>query len=387
MKVTFLLNLDLEHKAGLYNAIHNRMRIQQKQFDSVFYNIITIDSKPLMLLKKIFKKKNIHNNIEPNETIIDGITYINIYYKNSISGKIFDYLRIDYFKYRKIINTIKDSIKDSDMIIAHFGYPHGRIAYYIDRIFNINYIVYYHGSDIHTFTTKNEKNRIIMFETMNKAKANIFVSNSLMKQVINMGYSKENLYSSCNGIDTNIFNMIDIRNKSSTRTVGFIGNLETIKRAEFLPEIFKNIKDKFDDVQFVVIGDGSLRKQMELKCSEYKLSVNFTGRLSQDKIVQLLNLMDILVLPSRKEAWGCVILEANACGVYCIGTDTGGIGESVGQYGILVENNDNIIVNDISKYAIEIMEKSIDRYKLSNRAKQFSWLNICEKEYELINNL
>lgn len=387
MKVIFLLNLDLEHKAGLYNAIHNRMKVQKEQFDSIFYNIITIDSKPLALLKKIFKKKKIYTYDGCDVVTIDGIRYINLYYKNSIVGKIFDHLKIDYFKYRKIINIIKENIEDYDMIIAHFGYPHGRIAYYINKIFNMDYIVYYHGSDIHTFTMKNDKNKIIMFEVMNKAKVNIFVSNSLKEQVIKMGYSKENLYSSCNGIDVNTFYITDIRKKVNTKTVGFIGNLENIKRAEFLPEIFKNIKDKVDDIEFIVIGDGSLRKEIELKCSEYKLPVNFTGRIRQDEIAQLLNSMDIILLPSRKEAWGCVVLEANACGVYCIGADTGGIRESIGEYGILVENNDNTIVDNISNAVKHVFTGNIDIYRLNSRAKKFSWSKVCENEYELINNL
>lgn len=385
MKVIFLLNLDLEHKAGLYNAIHNRMKIQKEQFDSIFYNIVIIDSKFLALLKKVFKKKKIYKYDGNDMITIDGVNYINLYYKNSIFGKIFDYFKMDYFKYRSIIKIIKKDIKNIEMIVAHFGYPQGRIAYYINKLFKVNYTVYYHGSDIHTFATKNSRNKTIIFEVMKNAKINIFVSKALMTQVVKLGYKYNNIVDSCNGIDIDIFKYKkNMKQENYKKSIGFIGNLEPMKRAEFLPEIFKRVKEGYQNVEFVVIGDGSLRQYIEKKFNEYNLPVNFTGRINHLEVARHLNTFDILILPSRKEAWGCVLIEANACGVYNIGTDVGGIPEAIGEFGEIVENEDTTIVKNISELVIKNLNKHIEKSKLIDRTSKYSWNYICEKENKYI---
>ena len=384
MKIVFLLNLDLNVRAGLFHSIHNRMKINKNQFQCEFYNVIIVDSLPLKLVKKIIGKRIYPNYITSPYVDIDDIRYKNIYYKNSLTNKVLDLLNLDYLKYRKIIRKIRLSVNSSDLIVSHWGYPHGRIAYYAKRYFNKEYIVYYHGSDIHTIDSNNEKNKKIMFEIMNNAKENIFVSKALMNKVKQLGYLNNNISYTGNGIDTNIFKLDENKAKRKGKIVGFVGNLEKIKRAEYLPDIFNLIFNDNKDVSFVIIGDGSLKDDVKSRCNDYKLPVKFTGRIEPYKVCEYMNAMDVIVLPSRNESWGCVLLEANACEVYAVATNTGGIPEVVGVYGTIVENNDDTVVIDISNAVKEVLNKNFDMTIVSNRARSFTWEKICNKEYEII---
>lgn len=384
MKVIFLLNLDLNVKSGLFNAIHNRMKINNKQYDCSFYNVAIVDSKPMFILKKIFGKKVYPNYLSNNYEVIDDITYNNIIYKICLRDKIYEKLNLECLTYKRIIKKI-NNIKSCDLIIAHWGYPHGRIAYYINKMFKKKFVVYYHGSDIHTYTSNNLENKKKIFEVMRLAELNIFIGQALMKYVMEIGYDLNNCIFTQNGIDDTIFKYKN--NKKRDKIIGFVGNLESIKRAEFLPKIFKQIRNKDKETKFVVIGDGDLRSKIESECKLNEIPVKFTGRIGAEEVSNYMNQFNSLILPSRNESWGCVLLEANSCGAYCIASNAGGISEVIGEYGSLVENEDNTIVDSMSNLAIEYLNKDIDRQFLSERTNKYTWKCICEKEYISISKI
>lgn len=384
MKVIFLLNLDMKIKSGLFHAIHNRMKINNNQFSCKFYNVIIVDSKPLAMLKKIMGKSSYINYISEYKTEIDGVEYINIQYKNTILGKILEKLKFEHIQYRNIIRKLSESINEADKVVAHWGYPHGRIAYFIKKTYKKKYVVYYHGSDINCFTRDDLRKREKILQTMKYADNNIFIGKPLMEKVINMGYKKNNLTYTENGVNDDIFNLKNIKNQRN-KYVGFVGNVEGIKRAEFLPDIFKKIYQMDDEVRFFIIGEGTLKHYIEQRCCDEKIPVKFLGRLDSINVAKYMNKFSIVLLPSRYESWGSVILEANACGAYVVASNTGGIPYVVGEYGTLVDNCDETIVEQSAYEVINALNKNIDRLQLAERAAYFKWNKICEREYEFIN--
>lgn len=381
MKIIYILNLDLEHKAGLYNAIHNRSLIFDKDIDGLYYNIITVDSFIVKLLKKIKGNKKIYEYKGEKEVIIDGIKYTNLLYKNSLFSKFMDKFFNDNYKFRNILHIMSKEAHDVNHIIAHFGYPHGRIAFYLANQCNKKYSVYYHGSDIHTYPYQSEKNKKYLLEVLKNADKNIFVSKGLMDEVRNIGYEGKNMFTTTNGIDTNIFYLdTALKIQSIKKTIGFVGNLERMKGADMLPDIFKCVQKRYKDVAFIVIGDGTLYDSINSRCKQLNLQVNFTGRINQKKIAEYMNQMDILILPSKKEAFGCVILEANACGAYCIGSNVGGIKEAIGDRGEVVNFCEDGYDEKFGEVILENLNQTFCREVISYKAQKYSWVNICRNE-------
>ncbi|WP_277036607.1 glycosyltransferase family 4 protein [Turicimonas muris] len=94
-----------------------------------------------------------------------------------------------------------------------------------------------------------------------------------------------------------------------------------------------------EDIQFLFLGDGPEREALLEEANGLK-NVEFLGR--QENMGDWFALSDCLVLPSRMEGLGSVLLEAMKAQVPVIGTNVGGIPEIVknNETGILIPNED-----------------------------------------------
>ncbi len=120
--------------------------------------------------------------------------------------------------------------------------------------------------------------------------------------------------------------------------VGTIANLYPTKGIKFLVEAAEHFKND-NRVIFVVIGDGSERKNLELQVTSYKLQKKFffLGQLADAH--KFLPAFDIFVLPSVKEGFPFALIEAMAAKVPAIATRVGAVPEIIdnGKNGFIVE--------------------------------------------------
>ncbi len=165
------------------------------------------------------------------------------------------------------------------------------------------------------------------------------------------------------------------------KVVGYVGNLKYVKRADKFSEIFENIALK-QEVEFLVVGDGELREYVEKECQKRNLNVKFVGRVSQDKVSYYMNAMDVMILPSRNEGFGAVVIEAQACGVPVVGSSNGGIPEAIGDGGIAVEEGENF-EKRFAEAVINLLENPIDSNCIREKALEYSWENIVKKEVKV----
>lgn len=299
-------------------------------------------------------------------------------------------LENDKDRFVEFFDACKSDIEECDMVSCHWGYPHGRIAYWINKDFKKPYIVTYHGSDVHTMPFENEYIKTKVLQIMENAKQNIFVSKKLMDTARELGYTGDNCTASRNGVNTKNFYIISDTEKNSIKekynisgkNVGFVGAINKIKRADKFAEIFDKIKqlDSNNEYTFTVVGDGHLRAQVEKECNEKGLKVVFTGNQDVDMVRNLMNTMDVMIIPSRREGFGCVITEANACGVSVVGSDAGGIPEAIGIDENIVADGEYFETR-IAKRVVEVANSENDRESISkNTLENFSWDKIAEDE-------
>jgi glycosyltransferase involved in cell wall biosynthesis len=104
--------------------------------------------------------------------------------------------------------------------------------------------------------------------------------------------------------------------------IGHIGSFSIQKNHKFIVEIFKEINNRIPESELILIGDGSLRSQIEQDVVNMKLekSVNFLGVRSD--IPQLLSRMDLFLMPSFHEGLPLTLIEAQAAGLNCLITDS-----------------------------------------------------------------
>lgn len=129
----------------------------------------------------------------------------------------------------------------------------------------------------------------------------------------------------------------------------------------------------------MMVGEGPEKEKAEILCEELGISdkVIFFG--NSNDIDKILCYTDLFLLPSETESFGLAALEAMACGVPVISSNSGGLPE-VNFNGISGYLSDVGDVDDMAKNALAILEddEELSKFKQNalNVAKQFDILNI-----------
>ncbi|MGZ4314884.1 MAG: glycosyltransferase family 4 protein, partial [Gaiellaceae bacterium] len=116
--------------------------------------------------------------------------------------------------------------------------------------------------------------------------------------------------------------------------VGGIGRLDRQKGWDVFCGAARLLAPELPDAVFVVLGEGRERESLAaVPGSEH---VRFLGH--RERAASYLSAFDMLVVPSRYEAFGLVALEAMLAGIPVIGSRVGGLPEVLGDCGVLVES-------------------------------------------------
>lgn len=182
-----------------------------------------------------------------------------------------------------------------------------------------------------------------------------------------------------NYIDISRFKPIKVNKYENS--ICFVGRLEKQKN---LLELLKSLINL--PFNLTIIGNGSLKAELEKFAFKNNLSVNFSGIVSNEDLPEILNRHEIFILPSLYEGMPKSLLEAMACGLPVIGTDVEGINEIIidGVDGVLCRTDRTSIRNAI----ITLMKNKELRLKLSRNARrkiveEHSLKKIINKEIEL----
>ena len=156
--------------------------------------------------------------------------------------------------------------------------------------------------------------------------------------------------------------------------VGMIARMNSASKnhAMFLRAAAR-IRNKVRNVEFILIGDGPLRLQLEHKAEELGVSGSVTFLGERQDIPALLASLDVSVLPSFSESLSNAILESMAAGVPVVATRVGGHAELLSpDRGILVApGNENALANAIELLLSDAMLRS----RLSSNARKFAEAN------------
>lgn len=115
-------------------------------------------------------------------------------------------------------------------------------------------------------------------------------------------------------------------------TIGCIGSFWPLKDQITLLKATKIlVDDGFNDIKVKMIGKGVTLSLCQQYVSDHKLEdyVDFIDKLPHNQLVHFYNTLDLFVLPSYHEAFGCVYTEAYACGVPFIAVEGQGIAELI----------------------------------------------------------
>lgn len=170
--------------------------------------------------------------------------------------------------------------------------------------------------------------------------------------------------------------------------IGTVGRLSPEKDIPNFLQCASLLASEFQNLTFVIVGDGPEKKALEKLTSELGLTdrVQFTGFLQEMNSVY--QLLDVLVISSRTEGIPLVMLEAMKHSIPVVATDVGGIGEVIenGKDGFVVSpGNPYELAKHIRLLITEtaLLQKlsSGARAKIENEFDRAIWIKQIEKIY------
>ena len=145
-----------------------------------------------------------------------------------------------------------------------------------------------------------------------------------------------------------------------TREKGIFDLLDATRRA---------VRDR-PNLTVTIIGDGLALSEAKSFTNDHRLNDNlrFLGRLSHEEIALECNRHISGLVPSRwQEPFGITALELAACGLWVIGTRSGGLPEAIGAMGEIYEIGDNA---DLAKRMISSFDAGEELTKFNAKQRQ-----------------
>ena len=392
MKVAVISSGNPHNLKGVMNFVWEKVRrlSQLEGIDVDYYIVRTTSSYLNSILLRIFKKgSQVSSAIRINQENINGLNINYLWFTRTILDQfVLKFVNRSPIPQR-VLRRFEKTFEKYDILVSHTPDTH-IIGLHNHQKSGKPYITTWHGSDINVLPYEDRKILPLLKNYIENASVNYFVSKYLLEKsnYITPKGNKAVYYTgpseSFRRFSEDERASIRARhNCSDKKVVAFVGSIIPVKNVEVLPGIFSRTKQAYtENIEFWVIGIGhkedELINQLNLNDVPYKMF----GNINPVQMPELMNCIDVLVLPSKNEGLGLVLLEAIKCGAYAVGSNIGGIPEVAGKENVF--DLDENFADNISSRIVYLLTHP--EYKQSYDSV-FSWKNSILSEVEVYKSI
>jgi len=288
----------------------------------------------------------------------------NLFYHEVTVSKypLFDFPPYELALASRLVDVVR--FEKLDVLHVHYAIPHASAAFMAKQILatygiSIPVVTTLHGTDI-TLVGNDRTYKPVVEFSINKSDGVTAVSEHLKKDTYRFFDIQKDIRVITNFIDLSRFSLKpkDHFKKAiapeGEKILVHTSNFRRVKHAQDVVRIFAKVNAIIPS-KLLMVGDGQDRPECEQLARDLGVSGNVRFLGKQDAVEEILSVSDLFLMPSQSESFGLAALEAMACKVPVISSNTGGLPELnvEGVTGFLRDVGD---VDGMAERAIYILE-------------------------------
>lgn len=309
-----------------------------------------------------------------NLNLTGGITKYNAHFLRAINELKINVLVVElkntylFSKVAFVLRFFFESLKLKPDVIFCGHVNFSPMCLIFKKLFGVDYIVFTHGIEVwdigNVFKIKALKNakRVVTVSS--------FTKNKLIDQIPEIEekifllpvtvdgskfYLKEKL--------ENFLEKHHLRGKKIILTLNRLIKIEGYKGFDRIIRAMPSIIKKIPEAMYLVGGTGDDIPRIKKLVKEMRLEnyVMFTGFIPNEELIDYYNAADVFIMPSTKEGFGTVFIEALACGKPVIAGDSDGSRDALlnGKLGILIDPLD---IDEITRTVIQVLKNKAPKW-------------------------
>lgn len=267
-----------------------------------------------------------------------------------------------------------------DIIHCHTAFPDGQAGVMLARDFGTPVITVIHGGDFLNPRNLRSSRRQALAKVLKASDKVVTVSSQLAKIGVSVIGEPSHFVTIANGVDPNeLFTGASIERQAyPDKTILLsVGNLKETKGFDYSIKALARLLPYYPQLLLLIGGDGPEAARLKILAEKEGVArqVKFLGRLSHTKVMEYMSFADVFLLPSWREGFGIVYVEAMAHGKPIVACQGQGISDIIDnwQNGVLVKPKDlDSLTTDLER----LLAEPALRQAIGARARAFVFADL-----------